>query len=77
MRHAVVWIFAALALAIAIVYRFGLTPLTILLGLLLLSCPVVVVWVSLRLSKQCERDIRSALAREREYRKTIEEESAT
>ncbi|UIF86499.1 hypothetical protein [Cupriavidus sp. UYPR2.512] len=69
MRHAVVWICAALALAIAIVYRFGLTPLTILLGLLLLFCPVVVVWLSLRLSKQCERDIRSALEREREYRK--------
>ena len=66
MKHAVAWICAALAmlLAAAIVYQFGLTPLTILVGLLLLSCPVVVVWLSLRLSRQCERDIRNAVERE-------------
>ena len=68
MKHPVAWICAAFAmlLAAAIVYRFGLTPLTILVGLLLLSCPVVVVWLSLRLSRQCERDIRNAVERERQ-----------
>ncbi|BDB29313.1 hypothetical protein Tamer19_52280 [Cupriavidus sp. TA19] len=66
MKHALAWTCAALAtlLAAAIVYRFGLTPLTILVGLLLLSCPVIVVWVSFRLSRQCERDIRNAVERE-------------
>lgn len=53
MRRALAWICAVLAalLAAAIVYRFGPTPLTILVGLLLLSCPVVAVWVSLRLPR--------------------------
>jgi len=66
MKHTLARICAFLAtlLAGAIVYRFGLTPLTILVGLLLLSCPVVVVWVSLRLSRQCECDIRDAVERE-------------
>ncbi|MFC4521554.1 hypothetical protein [Cupriavidus pinatubonensis] len=58
----------ATLLAIAILYRFGLTPVTIVVGLLLLSCPIVVAWISLRLAKQCERDIRSAVERERQYR---------
>jgi len=63
MKHVVAWICAALAtlLAAAIVYWFGISPLTILVALLLLSCPVVVVWVSLRLSRQCQQDIRNAV----------------
>lgn len=67
MRHTVAWICAALAtlLAIGIVYWFGISPLTILLAILLLSCPIVVIWVSVRLSRQCEQDIRQAVERER------------
>jgi len=70
MRQTLAWICAVIAtlLAVAIVYWFGVSPLTILIALLLLSCPVVVIWVSLRLSRQCERDIRQAVERERKSR---------
>lgn len=67
MRHTAVWICATLAtaLAVAVLYWFGVSPLTILLAILLLSCPIVVAWVTWRLSRQCERDIQQAVARER------------
>lgn len=70
MRHTVAWICAALAtlLAVAVVYWFGISLLTILLAALLLSCPIVVMWVSWRLSRQCERDIQQAVDRERKAR---------
>ncbi|WP_434033000.1 hypothetical protein [Cupriavidus sp. a3] len=70
MRHTVAWICAALAtlLAVAVVYWFGISLLTILLAVLLLSCPIVVMWVSWRLSRQCERDIQQAVDRERKAR---------
>ncbi|TPQ30648.1 hypothetical protein C2U69_30770 [Cupriavidus pinatubonensis] len=70
MKHTVAWICAALAtlLAIVVVYWFGISPLTLLVAILLLSCPVVVVWVSWRLSRQCECDIQQAVERERKAR---------
>lgn len=74
MKHAAAWICAALAtlLAAAVVYLFGITPLTLLIGLLLLSCPVAVVWIGLRLSRQCERDIRNAVEHELEEKRRTE-----
>ncbi|EKZ97920.1 fatty acid desaturase [Cupriavidus metallidurans] len=70
MKRALAWICAALAtlLAVAIVYWFGISPITILLAVLLLSCPIVVAWVSWRLSCECERDIRQAVDRELQRR---------
>ncbi|SCK20377.1 hypothetical protein VAR608DRAFT_1511 [Variovorax sp. HW608] len=70
MRHIVAWICSALAtlLAIAIVYWFGVSPLTILLAVVLLSCPIAAVWVTWRLSRQCERDIQQAVECECEAR---------
>uniref|UniRef100_UPI003F49401A hypothetical protein n=1 Tax=Cupriavidus yeoncheonensis TaxID=1462994 RepID=UPI003F49401A len=70
MKHTVAWICAALAtlLAVAVVYWFGISPLTILLAILLLSCPIVVAWVTWRLSRRCERDIQEAVERERKAR---------
>ncbi|WER44725.1 hypothetical protein CupriaWKF_10265 [Cupriavidus sp. WKF15] len=70
MKHTVAWICAALAtlLAVAVVYWFGVSPLTLLVAVFLLSCPLVVVWVSWRLSRQCERDIQQAVERERKAR---------
>ncbi|MBP0630711.1 MULTISPECIES: hypothetical protein [unclassified Cupriavidus] len=70
MRRTVAWICAALAtlLAVAVVYWFGISPLTILLAILLLSCPIVVMWMSWQLSRQCERDIQQAVDRERKVR---------
>lgn len=70
MRQTLAWICAVIAtlLAVAIVFWFGVSPLTILIALLLLACPVVVIWMSLRLSRQCEQDIRQAVERERKSR---------
>ncbi|CAG9184063.1 hypothetical protein LMG23994_05300 [Cupriavidus pinatubonensis] len=70
MRQTLAWICAVIAtlLAVAIVFWFGVSPLTILIALLLLACPVLVIWMSLRLSRQCERDIRQAIERERKSR---------
>lgn len=70
MKHAVAWVCAVIAtlLAFAVLYWFGISILTVLLAILLLSCPIVVVWVSWRLSRQCERDIQQAVERERKAR---------
>lgn len=70
MRQTLAWICAIIAtlLAVAIVFWFGVSPLTILIALLLLACPVVMIWMSLRLSRQCEQDIRQAVERERKSR---------
>lgn len=71
MRRAfVVWICPALAttLAVLVLYWFGVSLLTILLALLLLTCPVVVVWVSWRYSCQWERDLNRAIDRGRKAR---------
>ncbi|SPS00062.1 hypothetical protein [Cupriavidus taiwanensis] len=74
MKYVVAWICAALAtlLAATVVYLFGITPLTLLIGLFLLSCPVAVLWISLRLSRQCERDIRNAVKHELEEKRRTE-----
>ncbi|WP_041680765.1 hypothetical protein [Cupriavidus necator] len=70
MKHTVAWLCAALAtlLAVAIVYWFGISLLSILVAILLLSCPIIVAWATWRLSSQCERDIQQAVERERKAR---------
>jgi hypothetical protein len=72
MRRAGPWLCALLATALAawLLYRYGMAPLTLLLALALLACPVLacpvlVIWGSLRLARQTERDIRAAVRRAR------------
>lgn len=62
------WICAFLAagLAVWILYRYGISALSIILALLLLSCPVVVIWVTLSESRRTRRDIEAAVRKVRE-----------
>ena len=68
------WICAFLAagLAIWVLYRYGASALTIMLALLLLSCPVLVVWVSLSESRRTRHDIEAAVRQANEDRAQAE-----
>jgi hypothetical protein len=61
--------FLAIAVAVGMLYRYGMSPLTLLLVLLLLACPIAVIWLSLRQSRQTEREIKAAVRRKRGPRK--------
>lgn len=54
MRLVAYWSCAALALAVlgAMFYLYGMTPITLLLALLLLTCPLWVIWLTLRIARQ-------------------------
>ena len=69
------WFCALLAAAVAlwVPYRYGISPLTLLLALLLLACPVVVIWLALRQSRQTEREIKAAAREGRENRSQSEQ----
>lgn len=64
------WLCALLATAVAVwmLYRYGISPLT----LLLLTCPVIVIWLSLRQARQTEREIEAAVCQERANRSQTE-----
>jgi Ca2+/Na+ antiporter len=47
-----------------LLYRYGISPLSLILALLLLSCPLIVVWLSLSLARKTERDIALATRQE-------------
>jgi Ca2+/Na+ antiporter len=53
--------FLATVVAVWVLYRYGMSPATLLLALLLLSCPVIVIWLSLRQARQTKRDIETAV----------------
>ncbi|WP_175817030.1 hypothetical protein [Burkholderia diffusa] len=59
----------AMLLAVGILYRYGASPLSIVIAVVLLSCPVWVVWMSLRLSRQSHQDVSEAVDRELKSRK--------
>ncbi|MBN9092102.1 MULTISPECIES: hypothetical protein [Pandoraea] len=54
----------ATLLAIAILYAYGISLLSVLVALLVLSCPVWVIWMSLRISRRTELDIHAAVDQE-------------
>ncbi|KVS22093.1 hypothetical protein JQC70_35930 [Burkholderia contaminans] len=58
----------ATLVAIGVLYRYGISLLSVAIALVLLSCPVWVVWVSLRLSRQTNRDIQDAVRKNRDSR---------
>jgi Ca2+/Na+ antiporter len=64
--------FLATVLAVWVLYRYGMSPLTLLLALLLLSCPVIVIWLSLRQARQTEREIEAAVRMGRATRSQAE-----
>ncbi|VCJ27891.1 hypothetical protein [Burkholderia pseudomallei] len=59
----------ATLVAIGVLYKFGANLLTVAFALVLLSCPVWVVWMSLRLSRQTHHDIQNAVGKELDSRK--------
>jgi Flp pilus assembly protein TadB len=65
------WFCAAVAtlLAAAVLYWYGISLLSVLVALILLACPVWVIWLSLRLSRQTRRDIQAAVERELKSRR--------
>lgn len=69
------WLCAFLATAVAVwvLYRYGISPTTLLLALLLLTCPVIVVWLTLRMARQSEREVEAAARQGRESRSQSEQ----
>lgn len=59
----------ATLVAIGVLYRYGVSLLSVALALVLLSCPVWVVWMSLRLSRQTDHEVRDAIRKELDSRK--------
>ena len=70
MRRWGYWLCALLATLVAgwLLYRYGISPLSLGLALLLLSCPLIVVWLSLSLARTTERDIARATRQELDRR---------
>lgn len=66
-----VWFCAAVAtaLAAAILYWYGISLFSVLVALILLACPVLVIWMSLRLSRQTRREVEAAVERELKSRR--------
>jgi hypothetical protein len=52
---------AMVLVGIAIIMRYGITLDTVFVLLILLGCPVIVIWQSLRISKKTETEIRNAV----------------
>lgn len=69
MKHAA-WLCAAVAtlLAAAILYWYGISAFSALIALVLLSCPIWVIWMSLRLSQQTRQEVQAAVESELESR---------
>ena len=57
------------ALAAAILYWYGISLFSVLVALILLACPVWVIWMSLRLSRQTRREVEAAVERELKSRR--------
>ncbi|WP_280283089.1 hypothetical protein [Pseudomonas sp. BN415] len=58
----------ALALAGWVLFSYGVSLVSLLVALLLLACPVFVVWLSLRLAQQVDRDVKAASREELDRR---------
>jgi lipopolysaccharide export LptBFGC system permease protein LptF len=50
--------------AAAIWYAFGFSTWTVVVGLLLLACPIAVITVAVREQRRTQREIQSAVAQE-------------
>ncbi|MEP9321755.1 hypothetical protein PPMP20_01185 [Paraburkholderia phymatum] len=58
----------ALVLAVGVLYFYRGSALSLVVAVLLLACPVWVIWTSLRLSRESQRDINEAVERESDSR---------
>ncbi|MDC6177095.1 hypothetical protein [Ralstonia solanacearum] len=71
MKRAAAWSCAAIATLLAggILYWYGISLVSVLVALILLACPVWVIWMSLRLSRQSRREIQAMVKRELDARR--------
>lgn len=58
----------ALAIMAFVLLRYGLSPGSLLLALLLAACPWGVIWLSYRLTRQAESEIDAAIAASKQQR---------
>lgn len=58
----------AVALAISIIYLYGITLGTLAIALLLLCCPILLVWFTQRLARRSEDEV-DAMVREASLRR--------
>lgn len=70
MKHRAYWLCAATATAVAIgvFYFYGLSLATFMIALLVLICPVLVVWLTLRIAKRSEEEIDACVRKETKNR---------
>lgn len=71
MKHGAYWLCAATAAAVAagVFYFHGLSLKTFAVVLLVLICPVLVVWLTLRIAKRSEEEIDELVHKESKSRK--------
>lgn len=71
MKRAAAWFCAAIATLLAggILYWDGISPVSVLVALILLACPVWVIWMSLHLSRQTRREVQAMVKRELDSRR--------
>ncbi|GGX92626.1 hypothetical protein [Vogesella alkaliphila] len=58
----------AVAIMAFVLLRYGLSPGSLLLALLLAACPWGVIWLSYRLTRQAESEIDAAIAASKQQR---------
>lgn len=70
MKHWAYWLCAVTAAAVVAgtFYFFGLSLTTLAIALVVLICPVLVVWLTLRLSKRSEEEIDALMHKEAKSR---------
>lgn len=63
MKHTGRWICAIIAAGVAFwaMYYFGASVLTLVFALLLLSCPIAVIWMSVDEARRTKADIDTAV----------------
>lgn len=63
MKRSAIWLCATLAVAVALVmfYWYGVTLGTLLVAALLLICPFGVIWLTVRIARQSEGEIETAI----------------
>ena len=58
----------AVAIMAFVLLRYGLSPGSLLMALLLAACPWGVIWLSYRLTRQAESEIDAAIAASKQLR---------
>lgn len=73
MKHRAYWLCAATAAAVVagVLYFYGLSLTTFAIALFVLICPVLVVWLTLRIAKRSEEEIDALVHKEIKSKKKV------